>query len=413
MPWKLASLMMRHLDCSPHPTYRPNCTYIPLTANNNTQAVNVARRYRKAARKYIRARRLQLSLQARVSQPRQGAERAKHLLFDAYSRNTTSTYSTGWNLSVKFAAAEDINPESATDTTTKAVVNPSTASTYLFGVNYRLGQLDLNHNSAQLHKRRMILSTAKRVKRGQVGKQGLYHHDLKTELLALDADPCSTHGQYVSLAAILALCAGLRAMDYAPKASTTKRSTVGPGGDTRPPNMTMRRSALTFGRTSDGVQFVRVLLLRSKWWNQSVQFTLHETKSSIDCYRWLKWAYKCSRHFGADGHLFVQTPGDKDATYSRHISVLRKRVNSRSDDPELNLTPQRLRVATARSLLANVPRKILDGYLRWKSDAGDIYLKRLPQDFVMAMTPAEGRRSTELILGCECVHTPRQRRRQC
>jgi hypothetical protein len=144
----------------------------------------------------------------------------------------------------------------------KAMDNASTAATYLAGAYYRLRQLDANHNSAHLHKRRVILAAAKRAKRGQVGKQGLYHHDLETELAALDADPRSTHGQYVSLAAAsLALCAGLRAMDYAPtKASTTKRPTAGPGGVARPPTSTMRRSALTFGHTSEGVRVVRVVL---------------------------------------------------------------------------------------------------------------------------------------------------------
>jgi hypothetical protein len=240
-----------------------------------------------------------------------------------------------------------------------------------------------------------------------VGKQGIYAKDLSRELEALNASRHSTRAQYTNLAAAtLALAGGLRAMDYAPtRAASKKPPTAGAGGVKTPPPKPIKRGAAKFGQDDDGVRYVEVTLDRSKWWNAAVTFVLHETGSDVDCYRWVRWAYLNGVGQGPDAFLFAQDELGMVPTVSADISKLCNRVKARQGNPDAKLSPHSLRVGTARALmLANVPRTILDGYLRWKSTAGDTYLQVAPKDFQQAMTPTAGQRSTELIFGKQALH---------
>jgi hypothetical protein len=342
-----------------------------------------------------------------------GEEEREHLLYNAYSGATKATYATGWRAWAKFATREGRNPTDASQATqrcmtrwvaTLAAKNHNTASTYLSAVHNTLRRKGVAHETCERRERQLMIDASKRSRQGHIGKQGIYAEDLEDELDALDYDTSSEHNQYVSLAAaILALCAGLRAMDYAPtKAAASAEAYEGPGGVCIPPPRPLRRKDLAFGERR-GVRYVIVSLERSKWWNESVQFTLHETSSKVDVYRWLRWAWRSTMHLGEEGPVFDQGMGRP--TYSADISRLCKRIKMRRDGGRTNLTPHSLRVGAARSLsLAGVPRKALNGYMRWKSDAGEIYLKTTPQDFDRVMTPPEGRRrATELILGARVV----------
>jgi hypothetical protein len=295
-----------------------------------------------------------------------------------------------------------------------ATKNSGTAATYLAGVYYELRKRGVRHCEHHRATRRTVIAAAKRTRRGPLGKDGIYREDLELELEHLIADPNATQEQFVTfVAAVVALCAGLRASDYAPTKAATKnkKGRKGKGGVAAAPQRPLRRKDVRFGQDRDGVRWAQLSLKRSKWWNRTTSFTLHETKSSIDCYKWLRWTHKLNRRNGPRAFLLPQSKDGKVPTYSNDISRLCKRVKARLVDQETKITPHSLRVGTARSLmLGKVQRQDINAYMRWRSNGGDVYLQMAPQDFHRARAPRGKRwRSTEMILGASAVRRKRPR----
>jgi hypothetical protein len=267
----------------------------------------------------------------------------------------------------------------------------NTARTYLNAVNHERRRRELKTTTEEAYQRRRIIAAAKRTERGPQGRAGIYERDLQEEHKAVSAKP--SHRKKAILAAgSTALACGMRCSEY------TGGGTVELHKDGResPPSPPMQKKHAKFGIGKDGNRWVDITLERTKWWNQSVRFRLHETHSRVDAYRQIREMYQSTKP--GDGPLFTTQPMGDRAVSRRDMTALCKRIQKRSSTPQLKRTPHSFRVGTARSLLrAGVERMIIDGWCRWRGKSGDIYLQLTPDDVESAMVPIEGKRITEKV----------------
>ena len=81
------------------------------------------------------------------------------------------------------------------------------------------------------------------------------------------------------------------------------------------------------------------------------------------------------------------------------------RIKKRRGRFTLKISPHSLRVRCARSLmLSGLPRDAIDGWLRWKSNAGDVYLNLAPADLDYICRPSADKKISERALRSRVLH---------